>query len=47
MAERALRRKLVRRSHLATIAGAWLITVPSSAVIAGLIFLMLQAVRGM
>ena len=45
--ERALRRKLVRRSHLTTIAAAWVITVPASAVIAGVIFLFLQTVRGM
>ena len=45
--ERALRRKLVRRSHLTTIAAAWVITVPASAVIAGAIFLFLQTVRGM
>ena len=44
--ERALRRKLVRRSHLTTIAAAWVITVPASAVIAGAIFLFLQTVRG-
>ena len=44
--ERALRRKLVRRSHLATIAAAWVITVPASAIIAGAIFLFLQTVRG-
>ena len=45
--ERVLRRKLVRRSHLTTIAAAWVITVPASAVIAGAIFLFLQTVRGM
>ena len=43
----ALRRKLVRRGHLTTIAAAWVITVPASAVIAGGIFWTLQAVRGM
>ena len=43
----ALRRKLVRRSHLTTIAAAWVITVPASAVIAGAIFWILQVVRGM
>ena len=45
--EQALRRKLVRRSHLTTIAAAWVITVPASAVIAGGTFLIIQAVRGM
>ena len=44
--EQVLRRKLVRRNHLTTIAAAWVITVPASAVIAGVIFLFLQAVRG-
>ena len=43
----ALRRKLVRRNHLTTIAAAWVITVPASAVIAGAIFWILQVVRGM
>ncbi|MCS5608010.1 MAG: inorganic phosphate transporter [Alphaproteobacteria bacterium] len=45
--EQALRRKLVRRSHLTTIVAAWVITVPASAVIAGGTFLIIQAVRGM
>jgi len=45
-AEKALRRKLVRRSHLMTIAAAWVITVPASAIVAGVIFWILQAVRG-
>ena len=45
--EQALRRRLVRRGHLTTIAAAWVITVPASAVIAGAIFWILQAVRGM
>jgi inorganic phosphate transporter, PiT family len=42
---RAQRRKLVRRSHLTTIAAAWVITVPASAVLAGTIFWVLQTVR--
>ena len=46
LSERALRRKLVRRSHLTTIAAAWVITVPASAVIAGAIFWVIQTVRG-
>jgi PiT family inorganic phosphate transporter len=45
--EQALRRKLVRRGYLTTIAAAWVITVPASAAMAGTIFLILQAVRGM
>ncbi|MBT5882414.1 MAG: inorganic phosphate transporter [Rhodospirillaceae bacterium] len=44
--ERALRRKLVRRSHVMSIAAAWVITVPASAAIAGAIFWTLQFVRG-
>ena len=44
--EQALRRKLVRRGHLTTIAAAWVITVPASAAMAGTIFLILQAFRG-
>jgi PiT family inorganic phosphate transporter len=45
--EQALRRKLVRRGHLTTIAAAWVITVPASAAMAAGIFLILQAFRGM
>ena len=37
-AERARRRKLVRRTHLLTIIAAWLITVPATAVLAALVF---------
>jgi PiT family inorganic phosphate transporter len=36
------KRKLVRRRHLLTIVAAWLITVPSAAVIAALLFYLLQ-----
>jgi PiT family inorganic phosphate transporter len=32
------KRKLVRRSHLMTILAAWVITVPSAAILSGLIF---------
>ena len=42
---KARKRKLVRRSHLMTIIAAWLITVPASALIAGLIFLIIYNVR--
>jgi PiT family inorganic phosphate transporter len=39
--EKAMYRKLVRRQHLMTIAAAWLITVPLSALLAGgLLYLM-------
>ena len=38
------RRKLVRRSHLRTIIMAWLVTVPSTAVISGLLYFALTAV---
>ena len=36
------RRKLVRRSHVATIIAAWLITVPSTAALAAAFFFMLR-----
>ena len=42
---KARKRKLVRRSHLMTIAAAWLITVPASAIVAALIFLAINSVR--
>jgi PiT family inorganic phosphate transporter len=44
-AARARRRKLVRRSHLTTIAAAWVITVPASAILAGVIFWALQTIQ--
>jgi PiT family inorganic phosphate transporter len=37
------RRKLVRRSHLMTIVAAWVITVPATAVMAGVLFFALSA----
>ena len=37
--EERARRKLVRRSHLLTIVAAWVITVPASALVSGLLFL--------
>ncbi|RJE81523.1 inorganic phosphate transporter [Paracoccus sp. JM45] len=40
------RRKLVRRSHVMTIAAAWVITVPAAAFLSGALFLMLQAIGG-
>jgi PiT family inorganic phosphate transporter len=40
---KARKRKLVRRRHLAAIIAAWLITVPASAAIAGIILLAIQA----
>lgn len=45
--ERALRRKLVRRAHIMTIAAAWVITVPASALIAGTLFWILQIMRNL
>ena len=39
------RRKLVRRTHFTVIIAAWLVTVPASAVLSGLIFLGLSAFR--
>ncbi len=38
------KRKLVRRSHVLTIASAWVITVPAAAIISGLIFFALSTV---
>ena len=40
---KAHKRKLVRRRHLTSIMAAWLITVPSSALIAGAIYMIIQA----
>lgn len=42
---KARKRKLVRRRHLTTIIAAWLITVPASAIVAGLIFFAINAAR--
>jgi PiT family inorganic phosphate transporter len=41
---KARKRKLVRRRHIMTIVGAWLITVPASAVLASLIFFAIGAI---
>jgi PiT family inorganic phosphate transporter len=43
--EKPQKRKLVRRAHLATIAGAWLVTVPMAALLAALLFFLLDAIR--
>ena len=40
--EERRRRKLVRRSHVLTIAGAWVVTVPATAVLSGVIFLIIR-----
>lgn len=40
--EERRRRKLVRRSHVLTIAAAWVITVPAAALLSGLIFVLLN-----
>ncbi len=42
----ASRRKLVRRAHFTTIVAAWIITVPAAAVMAGVIFLILNNLAG-
>jgi PiT family inorganic phosphate transporter len=39
------RRKLVRRGHLMTIAAAWVITVPATAVMASALFFLIAAVQ--
>ena len=43
--EKPQKRKLVRRAHLATIATAWLVTVPMAALLAALLFFLLDAIR--
>ncbi len=40
------RRKLVRRQHVTSIAAAWVVTVPASAVLAGLLFWVLDLLIG-
>tara|TARA_R110002124_G_scaffold36451_12_gene117411 strand:+ start:7403 stop:8905 length:1503 start_codon:yes stop_codon:yes gene_type:complete len=40
------RRRLVRRQHVLSIAAAWVITVPASAVLAGVLFLLLHLLIG-
>ena len=42
-AEERGRRKLVRRSHFMSIVAAWVITVPASAIMSGLLFALFQA----
>ncbi len=44
--EERRRRKLVRRSHVMTIAAAWIITVPAAAVLSALIFLTIRMATG-
>lgn len=44
--EERTRRKLVRRSHMLTVAAAWVITVPLTALLAGIIFLVLRLIAG-
>jgi PiT family inorganic phosphate transporter len=44
--EERTRRKLVRRSHMVTVAAAWVITVPLTALLAGLVFLALRLLAG-
>ncbi|MEX0351551.1 MAG: inorganic phosphate transporter [Paracoccaceae bacterium] len=44
--EERKRRKLVRRTHFLTIIAAWVITVPAAALLAGVLFLGIQAVAG-
>lgn len=38
------RRKLVRRSHFLTMVAAWVVTVPASALLAAVVFLLLRAI---
>ena len=44
--EERRRRKLVRRSHVMTIAAAWVITVPAAALLSALIFLAIRMATG-
>lgn len=44
--EERQRRKLVRRSHFMTIIAAWIITVPATAAVSGMLFLVLRALGG-
>jgi PiT family inorganic phosphate transporter len=41
--EEAVRRRLVRRAHVTTIVAAWVTTVPASALLAALVFYLLDA----
>lgn len=41
--EEIARRRLVRRAHVTTIVAAWVTTVPASAMLAALVFLLLDA----
>lgn len=43
--EERQRRKLVRRSHFMTIVAAWIITVPATATVSGLLFLLLARLQ--
>ena len=40
--KKALKRQLVKRSHLLKIVSAWVITVPASALLSALFFFVLQ-----
>ncbi|MEZ5780029.1 MAG: anion permease [Paracoccaceae bacterium] len=44
--EERRRRKLVRRSHVLTIAAAWVITVPAAALLSAVIFLGIRTIAG-
>ena len=44
--EERTRRKLVRRSHMITVAAAWVVTVPMTALLAGGVFLALRLLAG-
>lgn len=44
--EERSRRKLVRRSHFVTVAAAWVITVPASAGLSALLYIVLQGIAG-
>lgn len=44
--EERSRRKLVRRSHFLTVAAAWVVTVPASALLSAVLYLVLNAMDG-
>ncbi len=44
--KKAVKRKLVRRQHMMTIATAWVVTVPAAAILAGLLFMAMRAAWG-
>jgi PiT family inorganic phosphate transporter len=44
--EERSRRLLVRRSHITTVVAAWIVTVPASAVLSAVLYLLMDALDG-